>query len=266
MSRIRNIKPAFFKDSELYDAEAATGLPLRVAYAGLWTVADREGRFKWKPREIGTDVLPYDNLDMGTVLDALVKCGKIFKYKAAGFDYGFIPNFGRHQFINKNEVQSQLPEPPTNIIEYSDTNLAPVLHLEYTGGLDTDTDNNLTSDKSDPSKPEVKSAGRKNPYPEAFETFWRDYPTDALMSKKKAYEQWKRLTEADREAAHAAVPGFRAHCQKNTTYRPVHAQRFLSERRFDGFKGEKLDAETKAANMDRADKLMRRGKYAEGMQ
>ena len=136
MARIRNIKPAFFKDSELFDAEKATGLPLRVAYAGLWTVADRAGRFKWKPREIKTDVLPYDDVDMESVLVGLVNANKIFRYKSGGLDCGFILNFEKHQFINRNEVASQLPEPPTNIPEYSKI----VLNHEYTGGLDTDTD------------------------------------------------------------------------------------------------------------------------------
>ncbi|HYS46743.1 MAG TPA: hypothetical protein VEM35_09900, partial [Rhizomicrobium sp.] len=48
---------------------------------------------------------------------------------------------------------------------------------------------------------ETLSAGadrRKLNYPLAFEEFWRDYPTDPLMSKKKAYEQWRRLTPGDR--------------------------------------------------------------------
>ena len=42
MSRTRLIKPAFFKHAELYAAEAESGLRLRIAFAGLWTVADRE--------------------------------------------------------------------------------------------------------------------------------------------------------------------------------------------------------------------------------
>ena len=79
----------------------------------------------------------------------------------------------------------------------------------------------------------VKS-GRKN-YPEDFEAFWRAYPTDPLMSKSKALERWRRLSAEDRAAAMRAVPGFRAHCAKDLTYRPVHAERFLSQRRFDGF-------------------------------
>lgn len=75
---------------------------------------------------------------------------------------------------------------------------------------------------------------KRAPYPEPFEVFWREYPTDPLMSKKKAFEQWRRLSPEDQEAARAAIPAFKAHCSKNTTYRPVHAERFISQRRFDG--------------------------------
>lgn len=80
-----------------------------------------------------------------------------------------------------------------------------------------------------------KKAPRGAEYPADFEEFWSAYPTDRLMSKKTAAAQWKRLSEADRSAAKAAIPGFKAHCKSNPTYRPVHAERFLSQRRFDGF-------------------------------
>ena len=52
MPRSRIIKPEFFKHAGLYDAEARSGLPLRLAFEGLWCVADRAGRFQWKPREL----------------------------------------------------------------------------------------------------------------------------------------------------------------------------------------------------------------------
>jgi hypothetical protein len=80
----------------------------------------------------------------------------------------------------------------------------------------------------------VLEEGKLN-YPHSFEEFWRNYPTDPLMSKKKTYEQWRRLTAADRAAAKGACEHFREFCRAHPTYRPVHAWRFLSERRFDGF-------------------------------
>ena len=95
---------------------------------------------------------------------------------------------------------------------------------------ETEKDSSADADASAPSS----KPGRKA-YPEEFEAFWRAYPTDALMSKLKAFEKWRRLSAEDRAAAMRAVPGFRAHCAKDSTYRPVHAERFLSQRRFDGF-------------------------------
>jgi hypothetical protein len=86
------------------------------------------------------------------------------------------------------------------------------------------------------------------------------------MSKKKAYEQWRRLAVVDRVSALAACGPFREFCHLHPTYRPVHAMRFLSERRFDGFTGTPVpDPDTVAQAKDRADRLLRRGKYAPEM-
>jgi hypothetical protein len=97
-----------------------------------------------------------------------------------------------------------------------------------------------------------------------FEEFWSAYPTDPLMSKKKAKAEWERLNVSDRAAATAAVPRFREMCSRLVNYRPVHAWRFLAERRFDGFAAPPpVDAQKIAEAKDRADRLLRRGKYAE---
>jgi hypothetical protein len=119
MARIRTIKPDFFRHLELYQAEIETGLPLRVAFAGLWTVADREGRFRWQPAVLKLDVLPFDNLDFSRVLDACLTRGFVVKYEVKGLQYGLIPTFKKHQIVNNREKESILPEPEntTDIIE-----------------------------------------------------------------------------------------------------------------------------------------------------
>jgi hypothetical protein len=111
MARIRTIKPDFFRHEELYQAEKETGLPLRIAFAGLWTVADREGRFRWRPREIKLDVLPYDDVDFSRVLDALTTRHFLAKYSLADDVYGYIPSFKKHQLVNNRESASRLPDP-----------------------------------------------------------------------------------------------------------------------------------------------------------
>lgn len=114
MGRIRTIKPEFFKHEELFDAEQESGLPLRLAFAGLWTVCDREGRFEWKVRALKTDILPYDEVDFSRVLDALMTRGFIARYRVGEREYGFVPGFARHQVINNRESSSQIPPPPEN--------------------------------------------------------------------------------------------------------------------------------------------------------
>jgi hypothetical protein len=108
------------------------------------------------------------------------------------------------------------------------------------------------------------SAGADGSVDDDFENFWKAYPTDPLMSKKKAREQWERLNADDRAAAIRTVPAFRELCAGRINYRPVHAWRFLGERRFDGFAAPPpIDAQKIAEAKDRADRLLKRGKYAE---
>ena len=114
MGRIRTIKPEFFTHSELFDAERETGLPLRLAYAGLWTCCDREGRFKWRPRELKLAVMPYDDCDFSRVLDALATRGFLVPYACGTDQFGHIPSWKDHQYINNKEPSSHIPEPPKN--------------------------------------------------------------------------------------------------------------------------------------------------------
>lgn len=109
MARIRTVKPELFRHEALYEAEIKTGLPLRLAYIGLFTACDREGRFKWKPRALKLDVLPYDQIDFSRVLDALVTHGFLVKYEFEGDEFGCIPTWSQHQVINNRESISLLP-------------------------------------------------------------------------------------------------------------------------------------------------------------
>jgi hypothetical protein len=73
----------------------------------------------------------------------------------------------------------------------------------------------------------------------SFDKFWEGYPGSPEqrrnMSRKAAQSQWDRLTPEKRTAALAALDGFRAHCAGNSWYRPLHAERFLSQERFEGY-------------------------------
>ncbi len=120
MGRIRTVKPGFFTNEELFELENELKLPVRVAYAGLWTQADREGRFKWRPRELKLAILPYDDLDFSRVLDALLTRGFLVKYEVQNKLYGWIPTFLLHQVINNRESASVLPPFEPELIRVDD--------------------------------------------------------------------------------------------------------------------------------------------------
>lgn len=125
MPRQRHISPGFFTHPALYEHEARTGLPLRVAYAGLWCHADREGRFEWKPPVLKLGILPFDGVDFDRVLLALAEAEFIVRYEVDGRIYGMIPTFLRHQHPHAKEAPSKLPAPGAH---HTSTMPTPVKH------------------------------------------------------------------------------------------------------------------------------------------
>lgn len=136
MARIRTLKPEFFRHEELFDLEQESGLPVRLAYAGLWTACDRKGRFKWRPRALKSEILPYDDVDFSRVLDALASRGFCVRYVSEGESYGYVPTFLDHQYINNRESESTIPEPlPNLIVDASSTREPRVSHAPLGEGV-----------------------------------------------------------------------------------------------------------------------------------
>lgn len=91
----------------------------------------------------------------------------------------------------------------------------------------------VASDEATDIRP--KRQRRKVAYSPKFEEFWKAYPTDPLMSKKDASAAFEKLEPEDQDDAIASIPAFRAHCSSHTDYRPVHASRYITQGRFEGF-------------------------------
>lgn len=108
MARIRSIKPGFFTNDSLGEM-APLG---RLLFAGLWTLADREGRLEERPKKIKAELLPYDDCDVVSLLDDLAKAGFIVSYSVKNKQYLQIVNFARHQCPNSKEAVSTIPPPP----------------------------------------------------------------------------------------------------------------------------------------------------------
>ena len=105
MSRSRNIKPGFFANDRLAECSPLA----RLLFAGLWTIADREGRLEDRPKRIKAEVLPYDDCDIGILLGELANGGFIAKYTVGNSKYIQVVAFTKHQNPHKNEADSVIP-------------------------------------------------------------------------------------------------------------------------------------------------------------
>lgn len=86
------------------------------------------------------------------------------------------------------------------------------------------------------SKEEKRNVGKRNSYAKQFLAFWKAYPTDSGMSKAEAHKVWQKMSQEDCDYAIGAIPAFKAWVAKQgKDYRTVHAVRYLSQSRFEGF-------------------------------
>lgn len=84
----------------------------------------------------------------------------------------------------------------------------------------------------------AKATRTKQEYSEEFETgFWQPYPRTQTMSKIEAWRVWVKITPEQRALACQAILPYKNYLQKKPNLETVHACRFLSQRRYEGFSG-----------------------------
>lgn len=108
MARARNIKPGFFQNEDLAELEPLA----RLAFIGMWTIADYKGCIEYRPKRLKVQILPYDDCSMDEIVSALDKSGFISTYSVRGQAYIKIANFEKHQNPHKNEREagSDIPD------------------------------------------------------------------------------------------------------------------------------------------------------------
>jgi hypothetical protein len=106
--RARNIKPGFFRNEELGEQSPY----VRLLFAGLWCMADREGRLKYKPKRIKADIFPYDDIsqrDIHRYLTVISRLNNATFYVVNGETYIQINNWHVHQRPHHTEKKSDIP-------------------------------------------------------------------------------------------------------------------------------------------------------------
>lgn len=110
MARARNLKPGFFKNEDLAECSFAA----RLCFAGLWTIADREGRLEDRPKRIKGELFAFDDISVDPLLDELQRFGFIRRYEVDGVGVIQILAFHKHQKPHHREPESAFPPPGTN--------------------------------------------------------------------------------------------------------------------------------------------------------
>lgn len=202
MARSRNIKPGFFLNDEL----AALDPLARILFAGLWCIADREGRMEDRPAKIKIQVLPFDDCDVNQLLDDLKNAGFIVRYQVDGKKYIEVVNFKRHQNPHKKEAPSRFPAPPEQAPDLHSTSTMQEQEKHHTSPADS---LNLIPDSGfpQPDAPDKPGAGesteKTKPRPpfksiiqeQRFDQFWERYPKK--KSKGAAEKAWVKIGPDD---------------------------------------------------------------------
>jgi hypothetical protein len=93
MARIRSVFPGLFTD----EAFIMLGSDAQIFLIGLWTEADDQGVFEWKPMTLRVRLRPGRDGDVVPILEELAAGDCIKKYEVDGRHYGAIRNFRKYQ-------------------------------------------------------------------------------------------------------------------------------------------------------------------------
>ena len=107
--RARNIKPGFFKNEDL----AELGPYGQLLFAGLWCLADRDGKLEDRVKRITAEIFPYGvpNPSTDELLNLLQSKNFITRYETERVKVIKIENFKIHQRPHPNENKSIFPDP-----------------------------------------------------------------------------------------------------------------------------------------------------------
>lgn len=195
MSRQRMIRPEFFHDAELAECDPLA----RLLFIGLWTLADREGRLRDKPKNFKIALLPLDDCDIEHLLGQLENAGSIVRYEADENGcicrYISIPHFTTYQHCHKNEQPSELPEPPKKR-SFAGHSGASTVQASYSPGTSTST----STSTSPPIVP-PKGGSENGVFDSAF---WPQWPK-RHGNKKLARQRFYRLSATDRQRVLTAL-------------------------------------------------------------
>lgn len=202
MARARNIKPGFFANEDLAECSPWA----RLCFAGLWTLADREGRLEDRPKRIKGELFRYDSVEVEPLLDELERFGFVERYQIDGLRFIQVSKFAEHQTPHYSEKPSVIKPPPLQEkagIKEQVSESDPGKDPPPRGGR-----NPLIPDSLIPDSGKKTPRGRADPPPGrpegVCEQVWADWLT--LRKAKRAPVTATVLGGASAEAVKAGMP------------------------------------------------------------
>jgi len=188
MARIRTIKPEFWQDEDLAFLNAET----RLLAIGLLNHADDEGYFKAHKLLVRAAVFPFSepSLNIQGMLTELSDIGYIELFEGTdGKPYGFVPNFLKHQKVNRataSKIKGLRPFTEDSVSTH--------------GAL---TEDSLPEGKGREQGKEQGSGkgvvqGATEVIPESVDPVQNDNPTQPIQKVSEKPEIIQRALEADR--------------------------------------------------------------------
>jgi hypothetical protein len=191
MARARIIKPGFFKNEELSELTPLA----RLLWAGIWTIADRDGRLEDRPRKIKAELLPYDECDGEALIAALAGAGFLLRYEVDDQRFLQVMNWKNHQQPHVKEQASAIPAPD---MHGASTVQAPDMPESSTEDAHLDTRYQIPERETPPTPSPGEAADKP---PRAVRSRGIRIPPDFAMTPRLyAYAAEKEVTAAEAES------------------------------------------------------------------
>ncbi|MGB5107536.1 MAG: hypothetical protein WBP42_12580 [Candidatus Zixiibacteriota bacterium] len=161
MARIRQVKPEFFTDEELWKCDDLVIL----LFEGLWLIADKSGRLTDNIIFIHGNCLPHrPTANVDAMLNALHDRGFITRYSVKESKYIQINTFEKHQNVHPKEKPSIIPACRGKVAEKSrknhDENADESRSTSFPSFPSTSTSTSTSKEEQEPSAPTENSNGK----------------------------------------------------------------------------------------------------------
>lgn len=180
MARIRSVHPSLFTD----EAWVSCSPIARILYIGLWTDADDQGLFEWKPLQIKMRILPGDMAEAVALLAELEAVNLIKSYEAGGARYGAIRDFRKFQRPQKPNAIHPITEIIAEYVSLPATDPEPVSDRSTTDPVNRPQMEDGGGRGEETAKSNDLSVTHEREGD--FEDWWKAYPGATAKPKAKA--------------------------------------------------------------------------------